>query len=345
MNVKAVRWSVVVALTIVPAALDGQSAATAPVHSAPVSKKKWIAPKTPWGHPDFQGVWNNATTTPLQRPSDVNKPVLSDEELARLTKEVARALNTDNPPQAGDTGTYNEVWWERGNPLKQTALVVDPEDGRVPPLSPEGRKRVLANAEAIAGRGEFDSWLDRPLTDRCLLQHGVPPLPTGYNNNYQILQTPDYVAIRQETLAEVRIIPLDGRPHLGQSISTWMGDPRGRWEGTTLVVENTNFNGWGGGLYAFYGTSRMSVRGTVFPLKETMLKVVERFTRVDETTIDYRATIEDVAMFTRSWSIALPLRKVDASIYEYACHEGNFAMEHMLSGARVQERTKKKRSN
>jgi hypothetical protein len=299
--------------------------------------------RTPWGDPDLQGVWNFATTTPLERPAGVTKAVLSDAEYARVQKQVAQGLNADKAPAVGETGTYNEHWFERGPLLRQTSLVVDPPDGQIPPYTAEGQQRMAAQVEALRHRGEFDSWLDRPLPDRCLLQLGVPPLPVGYNSNYQILQTPDYVAIRQEMLPETRLVPLDGRPHLGASIRTWMGDPRGHWEGETLVVESTNFNGWGGGLYAYYQVGSTRLRSALVDLQgdTSRLKIVERFTRAGPDAIDYRATVEDPAMFTRAWTMAMPFRRAPGPIYEYACHEGNAAMEHMLSGARAQERLEK----
>ena len=202
--------------------------------------------------------------------------------------------------------------------------------GRVPNLTPEGERRVAAAAKAREGRGESDSWEDRNLHERCILYHGVPPLPTGYNNNYQIAQTPNFVAIRYEMLAETRLIPVDGRPHLRPAVRQWMGDPRGRWEGDTLVVESTNFTAAAGGLYELGSVLRLLGTG------ETM-KIVERFRRTDRDTIDYRFTVDDPSMFVRPWTGAIPLTSFEGPIYEYACHEGNYAMEGMLRGARVQE--------
>ncbi len=293
--------------------------------------KPWTAPKTPWGHPDLQGLWSNATTTPLERPEEhKDKPVLTDQEFEQAAAATAKRRNTDQAPRAGDPGTYNEFWWERGNLLRQTALIVDPEDGRVPALTAEGERRVAAAAKAREGRGESDSWEDRNLHERCLLYHGVPPLPTGYNNNYQIAQTPSFVAIRYEMLAETRLIPVDGRPHLRAGVRQWMGDPRGRWEGDTLVVESTNFTAAAGGLYELGSVLRLLGTG------ETM-RIVERFRRTDQDTIDYRFTVDDPSMFVRPWTGSIPLTTFEGPIYEYACHEGNYAMEGMLRGARVQE--------
>jgi hypothetical protein len=202
-------------------------------------------------------------------------------------------------------------------------LIIEPADGKLPSLTQEGQRRSDAVTEARRARGPADSYEDRPLQERCLLYHGVPPLPTGYNNNYQIIQTPGYVAIVYEMLNEVRLIPLDSRPHVGSGIRQWMGDSRGRWEGRTLVVETTNFNNqWN--LFRF-------------PASGTKTRVVERFTRVDADHIDYRFTIDDPATYTRPWTAALPFTRIDGPIYEYACHEGNIGMEGILSGHRADE--------
>ena len=288
------------------------------------TSKKWTLPRTPWGHPDLQGIWNNGTPTPLERPSDLaGKEFLSDEEWAARAKEVStRAERRPDDPDADVALAYNNEWWDRGTPLKRTSLIVDPTNGKLPPLTPEGQKRVAARAAAAKGRGPADSWEDRPLQERCLLYHGTPPFPTGYNNNYQIAQTRDYVAIRYEMLAETRIIPLDGRPRLGPNIRQWMGSSRGHWEGDTLVVETTNYS------------DKTTFR---FPASEN-LKVVERFTRTDAGNIDYRFTVHDPTMYTKTWTAVLPLVKAEGPIYEYACHEANYAMEHMLSGARAEDR-------
>jgi hypothetical protein len=324
---------VVVGLVAVPmggAAVAGQST---PKTAKPAKPRS--TPKTPWGDPDLQGLWSNATTTPLERPNELSgKAELGDKEFDRANEEVANKRNTDQAPKTGDPGTYNEFWWERGNLLKQTALIIDPVDGRVPALTAEGQKRAAAYADARRGRGESDSWEDRNLHERCILYHGVPPLPTGYNNNYQIAQTRDWVAIRYEMLAETRLIPLDGRPHLPGKIRLWMGDPRGHWEGNTLVVESTNFTAAAAGLYELGAVTRLQGTG------ET-LKIVERFTRTDENTIDYKFTVDDPTMFTRQWTGSIPLVGVEGPIYEYACHEGNYAMEGMLGGARAEEKAGK----
>jgi hypothetical protein len=287
--------------------------------------KKWTLPRTPWNHPDLQGIWNNGTTTPLERPKDLaGKEFLTDEEWAARAKDAATRAEASRRPEDADGDlalAYNNEWWDRGAPLKRTSLIIDPADGRLPPLTPEGQRRVAARAAAAKQRGPADSWEDRPLQERCLLYHGTPPFPTGYNNNYQIAQTRDYVAIRYEMLAETRMIPLDGRPHLGTGLRQWMGNSRGRWEGDTLVVETTGYS------------EKTTFR---FPASEN-LKIVERFTRTDADNIDYRFTVHDDTMYTRPWSAVLPLVKAPGPIFEYACHEGNYGMTNLLKGHRFQE--------
>jgi hypothetical protein len=285
----------------------------------------WSVPLTPWGHPDLQGIWNNGTTTPLERPDEfAGREFLTDTELKERTIEAAtRAERRPDNARADVDLAYNNEWWDRGAPLKRTSLIVDPADGKLPPLTDQGKKRVAARDEARRGRGPADSWEDRPLQERCLVYHGVPPFPTGYNNNYQIAQTPDYVAIRYEMLAETRFIPLDGRPHLGPRIRQWMGDSRGHWEGTTLVVETTDYS------------DKTTFR---FPAANDSLRVVERFTRTSKDLIDSRFTVDNPAMYTRPWTAVLPLASAKGPLYEYACHEGNYGMSGVLSGHRAEEK-------
>jgi hypothetical protein len=289
------------------------------------AKGKWSVPLTPWGHPDLQGIWNNGTTTPLERPAEfAGREFLTDQELKDRTLEAAtRAERRPDSAQADVDLAYNNEWWDRGVPLKRTSLIVDPADGRLPPLTEEGKKRVAERAAARKARGPADSWEDRPLQERCLVYHGVPPFPTGYNNNYQIAQTPTVVAIRYEMMAETRIIPIDGRPPLDSDIRQWIGSSRGHWEGKTLVVETTNYS------------DKTTFR---FPAANDSLKVVERFTRTSNDLIDYRFTVENPVMYTRPWTGVLPLAAAKGPIYEYACHEGNYGMEGVLSGHRAEEK-------
>ncbi len=270
-------------------------------------------------------MWNNGTTTTLERPADLaNREFLTDEEWAARAKEAAtRAVDRPADTNSDVALAYDNEWWDRGVPLKRTSLVIDPPNGMLPPLTAEGKKLQADRAAAASKRGYADSWEDRPLQERCLLYHGVPPFPTGYNNNYLIVQTRDYVAIRYEMLAETRIIPLDGRPHLGPGIPQWMGNSRGRWEGDTLVVETTDYS------------SRTTFR---FPVDHTTLRVVERFTRTSSDAIDYQFTVINPTMYTRPWTAVLPLGKAPGPIYQYACHEGNYGLVGVLQGHRYEER-------
>ena len=277
--------------------------------------------RTPDGHPDLQGTWNNATQTPLQRPAALgNKAVYSEDELARLR---LRDHDRDALPN-GDPGTYNQFWWEEGGFLKQTSLIVDPPDGRIPPLTPEGERR-RARLRAFA-EDRSDNPEERNLAERCI-SRGAPKLPGGYNNNFQIVQTPGYVMILQEMIHEARIIPLDGRPHAPANVTSYLGESRGRWEGDTLVVETTNFRG------NVDETSYNCCGGA-----SDHLSIVERFTLTDRNTIDYRYTVSDPTIFTRPWTVSVPMRRIAEPIYEYACHEGNVAMEGILRGGRARER-------
>ena len=218
---------------------------------------------------------------------------------------------------------YNQVWWDRGTSTGRTSLIVDPTDGRLPPLTPEGEKR-RADRQEYRRTHQFDSWLDRPLQERCMTYQRVPPVPSGYNNTYHILQTPGYVAILNEMVHDVRFIPVDGDPHVSENIRQWNGDSRGHWENDTLVVETTNYSDkttWRG----FQGAGRT-------------LRAVERFTRIDADTIDYQFTIDDPTTYTRPWTADLPLTHLPSYvIYEYACHEGNYSIANVLIGARSQE--------
>ena len=302
--------------------------AAAPGGAQPGRDGGWAAPRTPWGDPDIQGLWNNATTTPLQRAEELGeKAFLSDEEVAERDLQVGAARNTDREPRAGDPGTYNEFWWERGRTAanNRTSLIFDPPNGRLPALSPDGERRSAAAAERRQQRGEYDSWTDRPLAERCIIYRGIPGFPTGYNNNYHISQTPDYVAIVQEHIHEIRLIPLDGRPHVSGRIRQWLGDSRGRWEGETLVVETTNF-------------SEQSLLRNINGDPSESLHVIERYTRAGPGMIDYEFTVTDPVTWTQPWSGSLPLTAFEGPMYEYACHEGNYALGNVLAGARAQER-------
>ena len=256
--------------------------------TANVAGGKGAALRTPWGDPDLQGTWTNTTTTPLERPSELaGKPVLTAEERAAL--DAARVRDADGRVRRpGDTGAYNAFWGEAGKSSAQTSLIADPPDGRLPPLTPEAQKR--ADDLEAARRLPPASWMDVNAYDRCITR-GLPGamMPGFYNHNYQILQTPAYVAILVEMIHDVRIIPLDGRPHLGPRLKQWMGDSHGRWEGETLVVETRNFNDkidevTGNAMRLPNGDPSGGRYHGVFGTADTTL--VERFTRIDANTVD-----------------------------------------------------------
>jgi hypothetical protein len=292
----------------------------------------YVPPRTPDGQPDIQGVWNNATITQLERPAELaGKAVFTPAEAAAYEKAWLDQNNRDR--RAGDgasdvAGAYNQAWFDRGTkvvPTLRTSLIVDPADGKIP-YSHEGLKRLAAAAEYSRAH-PADGPEDLALTDRCLLwgTAGPPMLPGPYNDNYQIFQAPGYVAIVVEMIHDVRIIPLDGRPHLPASVRQWLGDSRGHWEGNTLVVETTNFTG------------ESHFRGAT----ENM-RLIERFTRTDPNTLTYEFTVQDPATFTRPWSGSVPMAKAAGPVYEYACHEGNYAVPGVLGGARAQEEAARK---
>ena len=336
--------TLVAAVVVVLAAV-----AVAPVPAA----GQEAAPRTPWGHPDLQGTYTSKTITPLERPADLaEREVLTAEEVANLEQEVANrnadlaarpARRTEatvsvDVGEDGAPGFYNNFWLDRGTTSTgRTSIVVDPPDGRLPALTPEAQQDDAARLAARSTRGPADTWTDMDLNDRCMLWSvGPPMLPTGYNNNYLVLQTPDYVVIHVEMIHDTRIIPLDGRPRLGRPIPQWLGEMRGRWEGDTLVVETRNIARSEEG--SSFGNDVVRIRAANGGRTES-LRVVERFTRVDADTLRYEFTIEDPTRWMRPWSGELPLRRTDGSLFEYACHEGNYSIVNMLSGARAEERT------
>jgi hypothetical protein len=293
--------------------------------SRPPTAKAAASPKTPWGDPDLQGIWTNTTTTPLERlPEASDKAVLTDSERKEISQKVAERLNADTV-KPGVVGAYNEFWFERGTLNNRTALVVDPVEGKVPAFTAEGQKRWDAIQEARKNH-PADSWLDRSSYDRCITR-GMPGtmMPGFYNHNYQILQSPGYVAVVVEMIHDARIIPLDGRPHLPSNVRQWLGDARGHFEGNTLVVETTNL------------TDKVFERGVAYGFGANV-RIVERFTRVGAEEIDYQFTVEDAGTFTKPWTVSTPMMKSQGPLFEYACHEGNYAMSHILAGARAEEK-------
>ena len=304
---------------------------------APVAAETWSVPRTADGQPDLQGVWDYRTITPMERPVALGtKAFFTDEEAANFEKEENRRQNRDLiDPEAGGlmyppggVVPYNEFWYDRGDKVvgtKRTSLIADPPNGRLPEMTPDGKKRAELRAaeqrETQLGHPHADSWEDRPLQERCIvgLNAGPPMHPGAYNNNFQLFQTPQYVVILNEMVHDARIIPLDGRPH--GHIRQWKGDSRGHWEGNTLVVDTTNFK-----------------RETSLPNSSANTHLVERFTRTDANTLQYEFTVDDPTVWTRPWTAVVPMRKSDDPIYEYACHEGNYAMASILAGARAAEK-------
>jgi len=287
-----------------------------------IGQTKSIA-RTPDGQPNFQGVWATATLTPLERPAEfADKEFLTEQEARAYEKRTLQQVNTDRRDGSNETDlnrNYNEFWRDRGTSVvgsRRTSLIVDPPDGRIP-FTPEARKKRAAQVEAERVPAGPE---DLPLRIRCI-SRGLPMVPTPNNNFFQIVQGAGYVAILQEMMYEARIIPLDGRPHAPREVRGYMGDARGRWEGDALVIDTTNFIGKNDFLGA-----------------DENLHLVERLTRLDESTILYRFTVDDPTAFTRSWSAEIPMRKTQEGIFDYECHEGNYTMMNVLSGARARER-------
>jgi hypothetical protein len=333
------RLSLTFALALLPA--FAQTPSTAVKKSAPAkagSPKKTAPLRTPWGDPDLQGVWNDATSTPLQRPNGT-KDVLTDEEAVGFQDKLANDLTRDRRDGGADADVnraYNEHWMDSRR-LKitadhRTSLIVDPPDGRIPalvPLSPERERARVARAAAGArfNAGLPDTYRDASLAVRCIIRTDSPPyLPTIYNNDFQIFQSPGFVVIGPEMIHSARVIPVDGTPHLGSDLHQWLGDSRGHWDGETLVVETTNFR---------------TDDGVIFQnANPASFKIVERFTRVDASTLNYEFTVEDPTTWTKPWSARIPWTKIDPDeqMYEYACHEDNYDIVHFLSGARSRQK-------
>jgi hypothetical protein len=289
--------------------------------------------RTPWGDPDLEGTWTNATLTVLQRAPELGtKAFFTPEEAAAWEKQRIQATNADRPLRAGEVGAYNDAFFERGTrgvKSRRTSLIIDPPDGRIPALTPDAQRRVDARQKYEAAH-PADRPEDRWLTERCILFGAtVPMLPEPYNNNYRIMQSPGYVTIVVEMNHDVRVVPLDGRGQLGSAIQQWTGSSRGRFEGNTLIVETTNLK--------FNDKSRFGV-GYLNGLSDENLRVVERFTRTDANTLTYQATIDDPTVFTKPWTVEISMDRTNAQLFEVACHEGNYGMFNILSGHRAEER-------
>jgi len=293
--------------------------------------------RLPWGDPDLEGIWTNATLTTLQRAPELGtKAFFTPEEAAAWEKQRVQATNADRPLRAGEVGAYNDAFFERGTrgvKSRRTSLIIDPPDGRIPAFTPAAQQKVDARQkhEAVSPADRPD---DRWLTERCILFGAtVPMLPEPYNNNYRIVQSPGYVTILVEMNHDARVIPLESRPHLSSQIQQWTGDSRGRFEGNTLVVETRNLK--------FNEKSRFGV-GYLNGLSDENLRVVERFTRTDANTLTYQATIEDPTVFVKPWTVEISMDRTQGPLYEVACHEGNYGMFNILSGHRAEERAERK---
>lgn len=337
MHSRGLKWigilgAVTAAATFSVARVGGQSTST--------PQTTWQVPRTPDGRPDLQGVWANNGVTPLERPKALaGKERLSQDEFKALKATADRLFDGSGDAAFGDsvfeaalaevkgftsrdagTGNYNQFWLVERDWDDRTSLVIDPKDGRIPAMTPDAQARAQSRGERRKSH-PADGPEDRSLSERCI-SFGVPRLGAGYNSYYQIVQSPSHVAVVMETIHDARIIPLDGRPHTGADIRQWHGDSRGRWEGDTLVVETANY----------------AAKGGVMGATES-LKVTERFTRVDDTRIEYKVTLDDPATWTKPWTAMIYLTKSPDKVFEFACHEGNSGMEGILAGHRAQERT------
>jgi hypothetical protein len=337
------RWTsssvvtvVIASVLMAPIFLAAQTPSAKPATPAAKSKT-WMMPRTPDGQPDLQGYWTSLSFTPMERPAKYgNREFLTDEEMAEVFKagvqhsyEFTYANSAETPVY--DSTVYALGAWQNGvTPNRRTSLVVDPPDGRIPPLTPEGRKiraamKPIPTAnEALEAGGPVraDGAEDLTLGVRCLSFGGPPILPAAYNSDVHVVQGAGFVMIEYEWNSEVRLIPLDGRPPLSENIHRWHGDSRGHWEGDTLVVETTNFR-----------------PGATFQnANPKTLKITERFTRVDAHTIEYKFTIDDPSTWTKPWSAIVPLSHIDGPMFEYACGEGNNGIVNILAGARASEK-------
>jgi hypothetical protein len=308
----------------------GLATVPAQTHPKTESVKAWRPPRTPDGHPDMQGVWTHGTATPFERPTTLGtKAFYTEAEAADVARQAATRRANPPAPRVGDVGGDNEAFVDGAYSYlrtRQTSIVVDPADGRLP-FRPEAEKKREFNATSRDDYETMSPW------DRCITRSPTLMLPAGYNNGIRIVQTPGFAMIEVEQIHEARIIPTDGRPHLDSTVTTWTGDPRGHWEGDTLVVDSANYTdrGW---ISTHAGSGRL--RGTP---NSTALHIVERFTMIDQNTIQYDMTVDDPSTFTQPWRASLLLnRSDDYRIYEYACAEGNVAIELVLRGARAEEK-------
>jgi len=332
--------AVAIVLSLVQGQAIAQSLNAKPAKTA-AAAGTWTAPRTVDGHPDLQGVWSNNNATPLERPAELaGRPYLTEQEVAALKKKAAELFENGKSDAAfgdsvfqsvlanvkgtkagfksvdGETGDYSSVWTVAREWDNRTSLITDPSDGRLPPMTPEAEKRQAGIS--FLGR-PANGPEDRSLQERCIT-YGSPQLVAGYQSYYQIVQASNSVAIMTEMIHDARVIPLDGGPHLPPNIQTWLGDARGHWEGDTLVVDSTNFKP---GVFRSVSTEK--------------LHVVERFTRTGPDILQWQVTVDDPGAWTKPWTAVIPLRASNKAVFEYACHEGNYGLESILSGARRED--------
>ncbi len=325
-----------VATTVFLVSLAAQSSGT----SAGAAPSGWKVPRTRDGRPDLQGVWGNNSVTPMTRPRQwKDKTALTDAEVEELKQMAARFVDQGGDAIFGNfvqqildakdkgsfkqvsydptTGNYNQFWMADREWDNRTSLIIDPPDGQFPALTPEAEARRAAARTRVRERGPADGPEDRPLSERCI-SYGAPRTGANYNSYVQILQSPETTVLLQEMIHDARVVPMTTRPHLPAQIRQLHGDPRGRWDGDTLVVETTNY------INGFQGST-------------PDVKLTERYTRVSPDFINWEITVEDPATWTRPYTFMIRLKKTNALIYEYACHEGNYSMEGILAGARREE--------
>jgi hypothetical protein len=332
--------AVAIVLALDPRHTIAQSLNAKPAKTA---AQTWTAPRTADGQPDLQGVWANNSATPLERPKVLlGRAFLTEAEVAALKKKAAELFDNGNSDAAfgdtvfesvlanvegtksgfksvdGQTGDYSSVWTVARDWDNRTSLIIDPTDGRLPPMTPQAEEKQRARLAATQGRPSGPE--DRSLSERCIT-YGSPQLVAGYQSYYQIVQAPTSVVILTEMIHDVRVIPIDGSQHLAPNIRTWTGDARGHWEGDTLVVDSTNFRP---GAFRNVSTEK--------------LHVVERFTRTGPDTLQWQLTIDDPGAWTKPWTATIPLRPSKKAIYEYACHEGNYGLTDILAGARLEDK-------
>jgi hypothetical protein len=333
---RLLRLSLVFAVTTGVASLAAQTTGSKP--PAPAAKqapaaKKTAALKTPWGAPNLEGIWDFRTVTPMERPPEfADKPFLTEKEAEEYARKMVEDRNADKRKDTKVRGivngtaetedvalAYNDFWWDRGTKVigtRRTSLIIDPPDGRLPPMTDAAKKR-MADDQARAQR-PAEGPEDRSIGERCIMgfNSGPPMVPGGYNQNVQIVQHPNYVVLLNEMVHNARIIPLDGKPR--SNLRQWVGEPVAHWEGDTLVVESTNF------------ARNTSLRGS-----SPNMRLTERFKRVDADDLLYTFTVDDPTTWTKPWTAEVPMVKAEGQIYEYACHEGNYGMSGILNGARA----------